>query len=767
MKHFRPLLPRAMVRLCSACALVALSSSAQAIPNDRAPVSLLGGLRVGSITMNPHLYAYPIQSSVPIAGFQPFVATTLTDERDPDDSYWYADKSAVPLGNTLPLNSNPRYTFLSTLDSGGQAHIFSGEVSAMMNLEAANREGGFEISVSGAAGDESLFISDPVGVYISGTQNRTGTAPLVVNPNSWRGQYNVSVLTAQPDSLIPNIIGTPIFGQYGVSIQNSQMQYFSMGDQVVRTPTVQFHDPGQTPAQPLKLFIDLIDANGASTTEPVFFPSIVNFEDFADDPLTPTFWTFPFANATVTDDEGEITDQFLFDTGAQVTILSEQVADSVGIDIGTDEPDFFVEVLGAGGLEDVPGYFLNHLHLGVSGGDMEFDNVPVLVLNVLDPRDGTGAVPGILGMNLFNDRDMSIDLLDDVQPFVKFSQKLAAQWIVNASGSWSVNSNWSLGVPDGVELSANFLSAITSAKTVTVDHDFTLGHMKFDNANSYTIAGAGLLKFETIVGVSQITVVSGSHTISAPMKFNPFGQEIIVSANNLLTISSDIDALNSDVTKFDAGQLNLKNARFKSLSIAGGTVKITAGAGNQSTSKVQMLSVSTGAKLDLTDAKFIVTQPSTLSAVRDDIAAQRITSSLNNSSRAVGYALAGDVDTTSFGGMSVSATDLLMRMTLKGDANLDGSVNFNDLLNLAQNYGTSGNYWFDGDFDYNGSVNFNDLLPVAQNYGTSLLIDGSMDFDSSMYLSFQSDWLHARSMVPEPGAISLLMLGAVTLRRRR
>ena len=278
-----------------------------------------------------------------------------------------------------------------------------------------------------------------------------------------------------------------------------------------------------------------------------------------------------------------------------------------------------MEVLGAGGLEDVPGYFLDHLHLSVVGGDMDFYDLPVLVLNVLDPRDGIGAVPGILGMNLFNDRDISIDLLDNI-PFVQFSQKITAQWNVNASGNWSVNGNWSLGVPDGVELSANFLGAITSAKTITVDHDFTLGHMNFENANSYTIAGSGRLKFETIVGPSQINVLNGSHTISSPMTFNLFGQEIEVAANSSLMISSDIDALETDVTKLGAGQLHLKNARFDSLNIEAGSVKILAGAANQSTSKVASLSISTGASLDLTDSKFIVTDPPAMNTVRDDIA---------------------------------------------------------------------------------------------------------------------------------------------------
>ena len=116
--------------------------------------------------------------------------------------------------------------------------------------------------------------------------------------------------------------------------------------------------------------------------------------------------------------------------------------------------------------------------------------------------------------------------------------------------------------------------------------------------------------------------------------------------------------------------------------------------------------------------------------------------------------------------MSVNDDDLLMRMTLKGDANLDGSVNFNDLLSLAQNYQQSA-FWWGGDFNHDGTVDFNDLLPVAQNYGSTLMIDGSFTTDWLMNGSFDSHWSLALQSVPEPGVLSLLMLGAVTLRRRR
>lgn len=59
---------------------------------------------------------------------------------------------------------------------------------------------------------------------------------------------------------------------------------------------------------------------------------------------------------------------------------------------------------------------------------------------------------------------------------------------------------------------------------------------------------------------------------------------------------------------------------------------------------------------------------------------------------------------------------------LAGDANRDRVVNFNDVLTVAQNYGTSNNSFSTGNFDYssNGLVDFGDLLIVAQNYNVSV-----------------------------------------------
>ena len=144
-----------------------------------------------------------------------------------------------------------------------------------------------------------------------------------------------------------------------------------------------------------------------------------------------------------------------------------------------------------------------------------------------------------------------------------------------------------------------------------------------------------------------------------------------------------------------------------------------------------------------------------------------IRSSAANSSGGVGYAEASEVlgpTGGTFLGQEVDGEAVLIRYTLRGDASLNGVVDFDDLARLAQNYNvTDGNrHWFQGDFTYDGNVNFDDLAKMAQNYNTALpaALPGSA--------AFQEDLARAFAQVPEPGAMSLLAIaGACVLARRR
>jgi hypothetical protein len=116
-------------------------------------------------------------------------------------------------------------------------------------------------------------------------------------------------------------------------------------------------------------------------------------------------------------------------------------------------------------------------------------------------------------------------------------------------------------------------------------------------------------------------------------------------------------------------------------------------------------------------------------------------------------------------GTNVDATTVLARYTLLGDATLDGTVNFNDLVNLAQNYNVvdGSRTWYNGDFTYDGKVDFNDLVKLAQVYNTSLPTDPV----PGAPIGFGADLAAAFASVPEPGTLSLLAIGACALLRRR
>jgi len=106
----------------------------------------------------------------------------------------------------------------------------------------------------------------------------------------------------------------------------------------------------------------------------------------------------------------------------------------------------------------------------------------------------------------------------------------------------------------------------------------------------------------------------------------------------------------------------------------------------------------------------------------------------------------GDMIASTLGADDVRAT------TIPGDTNHDNTVNFTDLLTLAQHYGSTSAHWEDGDTNFDGTVNFTDLLALAQNYGSTV--------------SLAPPAGAAQATVPEP-MIALAAGGALAMIRRR
>jgi hypothetical protein len=130
----------------------------------------------------------------------------------------------------------------------------------------------------------------------------------------------------------------------------------------------------------------------------------------------------------------------------------------------------------------------------------------------------------------------------------------------------------------------------------------------------------------------------------------------------------------------------------------------------------------------------------------------------------VGYVRAGDVGIPAgvWHGVGVAPLDVVAIRTIVGDANLDGVVDFVDLVHVAQNYNLSNKFWFDGDFDYNGTIDFNDLVKLAQNYN----LPNPPDPVPGTTADFAHDVAAAFASVPEPsGLMSFLGLCALSQKR--
>jgi len=109
------------------------------------------------------------------------------------------------------------------------------------------------------------------------------------------------------------------------------------------------------------------------------------------------------------------------------------------------------------------------------------------------------------------------------------------------------------------------------------------------------------------------------------------------------------------------------------------------------------------------------------------------------------------------------ANTFRVKFTRYGDANLNGTVDFSDLLLLAQHYGKAAATWDQGDFNYDGTVNFTDLLQLAQNYGGSLNAAEAMTQAETIGAEIPG----AIQSVPEPvAAVALAALGMLLPRRR-
>jgi hypothetical protein len=204
--------------------------------------------------------------------------------------------------------------------------------------------------------------------------------------------------TASGSASLPSITGTPIHSTGMVSKVDMQGYKLDFGDGLVfGIPDLKFVAPKTT---------DAVLPGTSFTPTPVRIPlQLLGENNYAHPGNSVTSGPNPVQNSVALNQGTNAISgkTFLFDTGAQMTIISTKVAAALGLDLNA--PATTIDVQGAAGNSvSVPGYIIDSLELprldqnnAPISDKLKITNVPVFVLDL-----GVDGLDGILGMNLWN-----------------------------------------------------------------------------------------------------------------------------------------------------------------------------------------------------------------------------------------------------------------------------------------------------------------------------------------------------------------------------
>jgi hypothetical protein len=392
---------------------------------------------------------------------------------------------------------------------------------------------------------------------------------------------------------------------------------------------------------------------------------------------------------------------------------------------------------------------------------------------------------------------------------VELDASVSTNWVNDGAGDWNSSGNWGGAVvPNGYGAHAYMFQDLSSPRTIYADVPVTLSFLAF-SSTGYCIGGTASLTMEG-ADSNTIAVYRGNHKINLPLyiKNNANVQidpgatltiadpltlvggsvltttgtgtlNIISTVNNTAaasllasgpTVNAALDLSNTMTVSVTAGTVNLNATQhLAGLTGTGGQVVLADG---QKVIRASQISLTGTSSLQLGDGRLVVDYaspgPSPLASVVAQVASGyaggawtgpgiRSSFAAGNSRLGIGVIEASvkSASNFNFAGETVDPTTVLAALTLKGDANLDFTVNFDDLLALAANYNGSRKFWSNGDFNYDGTVNFDDLLGLAANYNQTLT--GSLEGYRAL----------AQSAVPEPTAVLGVVLVLPVLSRRR
>ncbi len=561
-----------------------------------------------------------------IGGFIPFLGLGMTDEFKTIDSmedgidlggtFFIADAEfAIPADATQLGTDGTPYYDIALLDTGAATHIITQEAFDGFDLPGFDLTGTNTQAVGGATGVLEMTINDAAGVYVAGLGDRMAPSndSLVMNDGVMRGQSSFATLTAPESWTLPNIVGLPMAMQHSIVIRNSDPQMFEHQGRTVRTPQIDLINVGDGAAEGITRRADLNIRPGIGFVQGPFYVYNLDFEDllnsqlggeiaFHDNPASPTvvqdqtgtggslFLDVDLKRGDNVKEERE----FLFDTGADLTVISQTMAKRLGFDAVLDTPDFILEVEGSGGVATgVPGIFLDELNIVTIGGDFTMHNVPVAILDVTDVSDPGNVVDGIIGTHLFNGRDLVIDASPSLGvggsgPSLYISDLVTTDFVWDtgaATAPWHTGGNWSANAVPGLlattqvtnvsganqsvvvasDAEANTLT-VSGTATATIEVQIesgatltTFGETKINHGGMIEIASGGTLDAQ-FVNIEQGVlrgggdIFSGTGPITTPVRNIDGRVEVGDDAGDLqLSIDGDFSNLRTATLAFDLG----------------------------------------------------------------------------------------------------------------------------------------------------------------------------------------------------------------------
>jgi len=333
---------------------------------------------------------------------------------------------AHPGGNNYYANYNDDYfgqqsgyVYAAVLDTGSSGSVISA-------LEAQGR--GLSMTTDtyidvGIGGTESFNVSAPTTVKLA----TVDSGAVVVSPGGlsvtehvdmfspFGTDYKLQVRGSDPiiqdgaSKVAINTLGTPLLNQYvmhvnsGLGAQVFPYSLDSLGTAPVNFVPTELVAKSSLPRDLHAGSSELVLVPKDTTKSVLHVPLV--YKDFIDYKLNPnpapsvsTNPTIP--GVTISLGAGTATSDWLFDSGASVTMMGRDLATSLGIDVS--QPGITeLPVLGIGGAMPMfQGYEIDQLVLSATNGDkVTFHDVVVFVPGKDDlPAD----LPGIFGMNLIN-----------------------------------------------------------------------------------------------------------------------------------------------------------------------------------------------------------------------------------------------------------------------------------------------------------------------------------------------------------------------------